>query len=59
VWTGLGIELWDAETLDLVSFFHGHTMDVYCLAFSPDGKLLASGSWDGTVLLWHMVPFQP
>jgi WD40 repeat protein len=32
----------------------GHTHDVVSLAFSPDGKLLASGSRDNTAILWDV-----
>ena len=35
-------------------FLHGHTEDVWTLDFSPDGKLLASGSSDGRLLLWNV-----
>ena len=30
----------------------GHQDSVGVLTFSPDGKTLASGSYDGTILLW-------
>jgi tetratricopeptide (TPR) repeat protein len=33
----------------------GHTKQVYSVAFSPDGQTIASGSADGTVLLWVKV----
>ena len=33
----------------------GHTRGVNSLAFAPDGRTLASGSWDGTVRLWEVL----
>lgn len=31
----------------------GHYKDVFSVCFSPDGKFLASGGWDGVVNLWQ------
>ena len=31
----------------------GHAQAVYALAFSPDGRALASGSSDGTAKIWN------
>lgn len=53
----MAIRLWDVETGENIHTFWGHTTDVQSLAFSPDGTLLASGGFDGTILLWDVKPF--
>jgi WD40 repeat protein len=35
-----------------VATLEGHLGDVTCVRFNPDGTMLASDSWDGTLRLW-------
>ena len=53
----VSIRLWDVTTGENVQTFWGHSTDVQDLAFSSDGMLLASGGFDGTILLWDMKPY--
>jgi WD40 repeat protein len=57
------MKLWDAASGNLVrefkgykekDFEKGHRDGVFCVAFSPDGKTLVSGSSDRSVKLWNV-----
>src|SRR5271157_4982247 len=41
-------------SFELATTFAGHTDPVSAVAYSPDGQLLASGGWDGKVVLWDV-----
>lgn len=50
------IQLYEAESLELLDTYEGHRASVTSVSFSQDGQWLASGSDDGSVKLWSVAP---
>ncbi len=48
------IFVWDPQTGDRLHSLRGHQGEILSLAWSPDGKLLASGAEDGAVIVWEL-----
>jgi WD40 repeat protein len=48
------IRLYDLETAQIAGLLEGHSGPILSLAFSADGRQLASGSSDGTAILWDV-----
>ena len=48
------VQLWDTVTGQNRGTLTRHTTWIRTVALSPNGSQLASGAWDGTVILWHV-----
>lgn len=48
------LKVYDVEKKQLVTTFHEHNNLINRLSFRNDGKVLASISWDATLILWDM-----
>lgn len=50
------VNLWDIDTGQLLARLRGHGEEIWAIAFSPDGTLIASGGRDEVVFLWPAAP---
>jgi WD40 repeat protein len=53
------VDLWNIENGDLTGALRGHRGPVLSAAFSPGGSILATGSFDSTIILWDVASAQP
>jgi WD40 repeat protein len=50
------VSVWDVLSGERKALCVGHANQIGCVAFSPDGRLLVSGSADHTLLVWEVPP---
>lgn len=46
--------LWNVAGRSITRTFRGLSERVFAVTFSPDGRRLASGTWDGTIYVWDL-----
>ena len=49
------IKLWNLKTGRMAKTFSGHRDDITALEFTPNNKVLVSGSKDKTVKVWQVL----
>jgi WD40 repeat protein len=53
------VHVWNADNFKAMKTFNGHSDYVFALAVSPDGNLIASGSFNGEVKVWKLADDKP
>jgi WD40 repeat protein len=51
--SGHTVVVWDTNTRERAALLEGHKHNVLCVAYSPDGSRLASGSVDCEIRIWN------
>jgi WD40 repeat protein len=52
------VKLWSRATRQEVSTLEGHERNIFAALFSPDGNLLVTADYEGSVRLWSAPPFK-
>lgn len=50
---GKTVKVWDSGTGRRLLLLNGHSKGTRCVAFSPNGKYIASGGMEGTIKIWN------
>jgi WD40 repeat protein len=53
------VRVWNADNFKAEKTLGGHSDYIYALALSPDGTLIASGAFNGEVMVWKLPADKP
>lgn len=60
-WVGLGVSgvgqllVWEWQSEQYIMKQQGHSSELNCISYSPDGQLIATGGGDAKVKLWNVL----